>query len=112
MFAISPTLWMFRKQIDSAIVRACADDIGAAIRKLDHLPIIHRIFDKYTKASSSFLNQPNVWLVLLCARMMPPVLAPSKSGSVKNIPEWVNMKIQTHAKYLGLFLGPSAGSVQ
>ena len=29
--AVDPLLWMFRKQVNSAVIRFCADDIGVAL---------------------------------------------------------------------------------
>ena len=43
VFVIDPLLWMFRKQINSAIIRACADDIGAALRRLEDLAVLYNI---------------------------------------------------------------------
>ena len=47
---------MFRKQIDSAVIRACADDMGVAIRRLEHLLLFYKIFDDFKKVSGLTLK--------------------------------------------------------
>jgi len=112
VFVVDPLLWMFRKQINSAIIRACADDIGAALRRLDDLVALYNIFKKFQAVSGLVLKPSKCVIILTVCQCTPQILENIRGWLEIHIPEWRGMKIQACAKYLGFFLGPAAGSVQ
>eukprot|EP00959_Pyramimonas_sp_CCMP1952_P430682 9019779-Pyramimonas_sp.AAC.1 len=41
---------------DRGVVRACADDVGAALRRLEHLRVMHRIFSTARRVAALVLK--------------------------------------------------------
>ena len=56
VFAIDPLLWSFKLKISSAVVRTCADDIGMALKRLDTLALLYKLFHDFKSASNLTLK--------------------------------------------------------
>ena len=110
VLAIDPLLWMFRIQINSAVVRACADDVGVALRFLKQLRILYDIFEKYAKATNLKLKPGKCIIIPTTCMLDEESLSLLRSFLEQEVPQWAAMKIQGTAKYLGAFIGPRAGT--
>jgi len=112
VLVVDPLLWLFRVHINSAVIRACADDIGAALRRMDDLVILARIFEDFRKASRLTLKPAKCILILTVCDEALENLDKIRQWLSEFVPLWRGMKIQACAKYLGFYLGPKAGSAQ
>lgn len=97
----------FRSQL-----RACADDVGAALRKLKQLHILHQLFSEMQKASGLILKPAKCVIVLLTFEANSAVTFTIKESLLHYVPDRANFQIANIAKYLGFFLGPDAGTKQ
>ena len=57
-------LWMLQVQPDSSVIRACADDIGAALRRLEESIALAKIVNGFKSAARLTLKPPKCILVL------------------------------------------------
>ena len=111
VLVIDPLLWMFRLHINSAL-RVCADDIGAALRRLEDLVVLHRLFSQFKRVSLLTLKPAKCILIMTVCDTTAGSIVHIREWLSQHIPEWRQMQIAGHAKYLGLYLGPSAGAEQ
>jgi hypothetical protein len=112
VLVVDRLLWMFRVQVSSAVIRACADDIGAALRRLEDLATLSKIFDDFRQASRLTLKPAKCILVLTVCDTAVANVHRIRQWLNLHIPAWKDMKIQSCAKYLGIFIGPTAGALQ
>ena len=110
-FAIDPLLWMFDQWLVQplhATIKACADDIAAAMGKLASLVNMYKLFSIYRKVSGLVL-QPSKCIIILDSVAATPInISIVKAWLKTNIPKWADFQITGAAKYLGVFLGPRA----
>ena len=64
VMAIDPLLLIFKK-ISSAMLRVCADDVGAALRRLESITLAEVWFDKFRKASNLTLKPKTCVMILI-----------------------------------------------
>ena len=114
-FAIDPLLFFFLHLVIAPKLGralACADDIAACFRHLQTLVIIANIFDVFSKFSGLILNPRKCILVLLSVVCTESVVDRIRAWLRVHVPSLADIQIANHGKYLGIFLGPSAFSVQ
>ena len=114
LFALSfdPFLSAIEQSIDNrnfGQTRACADDVGSALKALGHLKRIAIVFGWAAECASLCLNLLKTILVPLGAPCTPTVIDAIRNWLQLNLPQWTQVKIQDQAKYLGFILGPKAG---
>ncbi len=95
----------------SGIIRACADDLGAVLKKLSALKILYPIFQLARLAAGLELKPIKCNLVPLVP-LSPSLIISIMAWLKRNIPVWGSFKVLPTAKYLGFYLGPAAGSRQ
>ena len=91
----------------AGIVRACADDIGIAVRKLGHLGMIYPIYQACKELGGLALKPIKCVLMPLCdytAEIQDKI----KKWIAKHIPKWESFKVEPCAKLLGFCIGPAA----
>lgn len=93
----------------SFTLRACADDIGAALQKLSDLIVLALVFSAAELLAGLRLKPPKCVLVIISQPFVADLVCSIKKWLVGNIPSWSNFKIASDAKYLGFQLGPTAG---
>jgi len=109
VLAIDPLLVMFERHVVQpgfGIVAACADDIGAFLDRLEHLPKVQELFRKFEGASGLALKP------IKCV-IVPAAVACSAENS-RRIKQWLSIhcqgwdffRIDPAGKYLGFYLGP------
>ena len=96
----------------SFTLRACADDIGVALRKLSDLIALASVFSAAELTAGLRLKPPKCVLVIISQPFAADLVCSVKKWLAENIPSWSNFKIASDAKYLGFQLGPTAGSSQ
>ena len=109
---IDPLLWAFSRTIVQpglGKVFACADDIGAALRSLHNLIPIAKMFNMFRKVSGLTLKPSKCVLILTSVVCSERNILAIRSWLQSNIPEWKDMNITNHGKYLGFHVGPAAG---
>ena len=114
-FAIDPLLWIFSTMIVKpkiGTVYACADDIAATLSQLRYLITLHSIFSMYQRHSGLTLSPKKCVLILTSCCASPGSIQIVRAWLAANIPDWADFHITNHAKCLGFFLGPTAGSQQ
>jgi len=115
VIAIDPLLFQFRRQVMDPLlgqVRACADDIGAALARLDSLPVMCRIFARFRVVSGLTLKPAKSIIVLTTIESTDSNIAVVKEWLRTFCPDWSQFQIKAAGKYLGVYLGPGSGSLQ
>ena len=115
VLGIDPLLYLFSHYLHSADrgrVRACADDIGIALRKLEYLKHVYRVFDTFAKISGLKLKPRKCVLILTSLKAVDENISTVRRWLVDNIPEWTYFKVTNHGKYLGVYLGPDSAGHQ
>ena len=93
----------------AGIVRACADDIGVALRALRFLKLLFPIFQ--SAQSIAGLNlKPSKCNIIVLVQLSDDLYNQIKGWLAVNLPSWVSFQVCSTAKYLGFFLGPEAGA--
>eukprot|EP00959_Pyramimonas_sp_CCMP1952_P262345 5485714-Pyramimonas_sp.AAC.1 len=109
--AVDPFLQKFRAVTDACNkgrTRACADDIGMTIRDLRHLRRIHTVF-KEAEAIARLKLKPAKCVLVPLGSVLTDILATRIKNWLRlNIPDWSDFRVAPLAKYLGLWIGPSA----
>ena len=114
VISIDPLLFQFRKHVmDPQLgqVRACADDIGAALRALGSLPVLCKLFAQFRKVSGLSLKASKCVIVLSTVCVSDNNKLRVKEWLRSFCPEWSDFVIKDAGKYLGLYLGPGAGAL-
>ena len=115
VICIDPLLYAFDRYVQRSslgIVRACADDIGACLAGLTHLPIIFRLFEEFRLLSGLCLKPKKCVMVLLSVEASIHNIAIIRTWLSRNLPQWKDIEISNVGKYLGLMVGPNAGVSQ
>ena len=117
MLSIDPLLFLFKTKIEDmnlGSIRACADDIGASLRALYHLPILDDLFHRFRIISGLVLKAPRCIMILSTV-----VASDCNKGTIKrwlevNCPRWCNFQIanfveNTWASFWDLKLAKTSG---
>ena len=111
-FALDPFLHDFAEQLknkSAGIIRACADDLGAALKYLRGLLILEPIFS-LAQALAGLTLKPKKCVLIILAPLSEEVEKRIKLWLTANIPRWADFSISDQGKYLGFHLGPKAGT--
>ena len=109
---MDPLLWCFSLTIVQpglGKVFACADDIGPALRSPQALIPCAKLFNMFRKICGLVLKPSKCVLILTSVCCSEQNFLAVRNWLAHNIPDWKDMKITNHGKYLGLFIGPGAG---
>ncbi len=87
-----------------AKVRACADDLGMAIRSLKTLTIVKYWFDRFQKVSGLTLKPQKCIVILLNVHAGDVNVDAVKDWLSRMCSEWRDFKITDKGTYLGVFL--------
>jgi hypothetical protein len=112
VFAIDPLLWSFKLKISSAVVRTCADDIGMALKRLDTLALLYKLFHDFKSASNLTLKPAKTIIIHTVTKHSNWNNDWIHRWLRRYIPQWQYMIIKDSSKYLGFHLGPRAGANQ
>jgi len=115
VICIDPLLYLFKSKIEDlslGTIRACADDIGASLRALYHLPILERAFASFKKVSGLTLKPKKCVLILTCITASPANINAIARWLQANCPNWAYFQITNVGKYLGFQMGPLGGDIQ
>jgi len=115
VIAMDPLLHMFKTHIESqglGLIRACADDIGASLSRLDALCILHKLFCQFQVVSGLTLKAKKCILILTSVHKSVNNIAFIKAWFHSFLPDWKDFEIVDKGKYLGVYLGPLSGSIQ
>ena len=85
---------------------ARADDLGAALCSLQDLATCAKLFNEFCKISGLVLNPSKCVLILSSASCSEQNILAVRNWLATNIPDWKDMNITNHGKYLGLLLAP------
>ena len=92
------------------VVRACADDLGSALRGLESLRVLAEIYGDASLAAGLTVKLPKCALVPL-RRLTPHVMEVIRHWLRAFLHHWSSLPILPAAKYLGTFLGPAAAAL-
>jgi hypothetical protein len=117
LFAISldPLLRKFLAEVETngkAAVRACADDIGGALKSITTLKIMKGTLDMAERLTNLTLKPQKCVLVPLMQNISEELVALIKGWLVRELPDWKDFTVKGCSLYLGFHLGPAAGVVQ
>ena len=101
-------MFLFTKHICSpgyGQVRACADDVGAALRNLKDLIRVYLIFESVGKATGLHLKPAKCVLVLLSHVSIEHNNECVRAWLRANIPKWDNFVIANHGNNDGTIYG-------
>ena len=93
-------------------VRACADDIGAALCSMHGLIPCHAIFADAKNISSLTLKPTKCVLVPVAESLSEGLVDRIRGWLTEMLPDWNGFSIQGSAKYLGFMMGPSSQTSQ
>jgi hypothetical protein len=93
-----------------ATTRACADDIGSAIRDIRALKIFANLFKIMARISNLKLKASKCVVVPVASKFSPSLVEVFRDWLRANLVEWALFAILAEGKYLGFMLGPAAGS--
>ena len=113
--ALDPFLAAFEKVLTNAgrgIQRACADDIGIAIKSLSALRYVFPIFQSAECIAGMTLKPKKCILIPTSEPFSEELVRSIQRWLTTNIPAWANFSIKSSGKYLGFFLGPTADKEQ
>ena len=113
--AIDPFLCFIDSALEGGrlgIVRACADDIGAAIKSSQVLKPSNHVFKLARLAAGLKVKTKKCVIVPVYTSCTLSTQSVWKDWLATHLPHWGDFSIRGSAKYLGIFIGPAAGSVQ
>jgi len=112
---LDPLLAAFAQVISlpgRGIVRACADDIGAALTTYKSLAHMFPIFESAENIAGLTLKPAKCNVVPTSEPMSEFLVSVIRQWLRQHIPKWADINILPAAKYLGFYLGPKAGEFQ
>ena len=115
VIVIDPLLHMFKVHLEDTglgMPRACADDVGVALRHLKDISILYVFFTRYTSISGLTLKPPKCVIVLTARACSDHNCQVIKEWLSESCPAWKDMAICSAAKYLGFYLGPASAPLQ
>jgi len=121
LFAISiePLIRALRKTLHSkfpdgrnGLARACADDIAIAIPSITKLLDIFPLFERIAKAAGLVLQMRKTLFIPTSIEWSESLVSEIRAWISEHIPAWTDVLLQPCGKYLGIYIGPKAGSYQ
>ena len=103
-------IWLNAVIKDDALLRACADDLGAALGKLEVLCRVEPVFQVAKDIAGLTLKPSKCVIVPLVGSLNEDIAAMYSDWMATHVPNWRNFKIQEAGKYLGFWLGPKAAN--
>ena len=94
--ALDPFLYLMQRELSArkaGISRACADDIGVALRRLSHLNLLHPIFSDARSSAGLELKPPKCVIVPLCD-LHDDQVHKIKAWLLAHIGSWANFTIK------------------
>ena len=91
--------------------RACADDIGMAVRRITQLLKVGRVF-RAVKLVSALALKPKKRKIVIMKKVSEASSGEIRTWLAQNLPEWTDLVICEVGKYLGFLVGPGASSDQ
>ena len=88
----------------------CADDVGIVLCNIHELVAVYTIFFKAQLAAGLHLKHSKCNLVPLSAPLTPDLRNTINIFLRDEVPEWLAFCIVDTAEYLGIWIGPGAGS--
>eukprot|EP00973_Karenia_brevis_P038639 5332368-Karenia_brevis.AAC.1 len=113
VLAMDPFLIIFKNAVDNqaiGIVRACADDIAVVLRSFFDFPVIFKIFQLAADVAGLVLKPTKCFVVPLFAPFSDAVVKLIRDFLASQLPAWLEFQIVPTAEYLGIWLGPAAGT--
>jgi hypothetical protein len=95
-----------------AVVRACADDIGAALRDIRTLAILKPTFDNAKRYAGLALKPRKCILVPTSQRLDAGLAVQIQAWLVENLTEWKDLRVKTASRYLGFLMGTETNASQ
>ena len=83
----------------------CADDVGSCLRALKHSKIHYSIWKLSARVAGLALKPTKCCIVVTCIPFFPQVKQAITRWLRDENPEWQDMLVVDHAKYLRVFLG-------
>ena len=112
--AIDPILRLLERQLDGGrlgILRACADDIGAALSSATALCSLEPVFSLARVCAGLCLKAKKCVIIRTYCRCTMSTIEVWMTLLSKHVPTWSRFRVAGAAKYLAVVLGPEAGQV-
>ena len=109
--AIDPILRMGHARIDVKLggtLRACADDIAAVVRRLEHLRPLLDIFRTAELVATLQLNHKKCVIIPVGEIFNAAVVKRIVEWLAQSCPQWEHFEICEVGEYLGIWIGPAA----
>ena len=115
LMCVNPFLLHFDLTLNRSelgVVRACADDIGAALADYKYLKLIFNVFSLAGQVANLNLKPKKCNIIPLNVVLDESLKLFFQNWLKDNIPDWSDFKVVSCAKYLGFVLGPQAKESQ
>jgi hypothetical protein len=113
--AVNPFLRKFKAEVEdtgSACVRACADDVGGALKGIETLITMEHTFDMAQRCAGLYLKPMKCVIVPTFASYSDALAQRITEWLTRYLPQWSAFKVKDASKYLGVLMGPAAGAKQ
>jgi hypothetical protein len=110
--SLDPGARAFRK-VDArtgGLTRMCADDIGSSIPDLSALVLYQKVFGVLSRLAGQTLKPSKMFLIPVCFVNWDNTHKLFSDWIHSHVPAWDSIKIVSSAVYLGVAMGPTAGS--
>jgi len=94
------------------IMRAVADDLGAALVSLKGLRVLEPVFQLAAELAGLVLGHSKCIIIPLSAPLDYDLKTHIANWIKSNIPSWKAFRIDSAGKYLGFMVGPASGASQ
>ena len=95
----------------NGIVRACADDLAAALSIFSLIYPLHDLFELWLHVSAMPLNVKKTIIVLTSTLLNNQILSECKAKLFLHAGSWFSCRIEEQAEYIGVIMGPRADSI-
>ena len=112
VFVMDPLLWSFRRYLASTVTRSCADDIGMALRRLEVIALVFKLFEDFRSVSLLTLKPAKCVLITTVCATRKWNVDMIRAFLRRVVPAWSGISIRDSAKYLGFFIGRLADKEQ
>ena len=94
------------------IVRACADDIGAALSSINGLSVLQPVFQLASVSAGLRLKPSKCIVIPVFGEFSEDAKRAVMNWLEENIHDWSRFSVRSTAKYLGIWMGPAAATQQ